>query len=630
MKRPIRQLLSLITVGLLLEAAGSALAQQATTSPPLSPLSYGGLTGSGAETRLVTDIFLGKNVVGPYLLTWRGIEPGSEVVMRDAKRLIRDADYRLDSTAGVLIFTTPLRAQQIARVDYRCVPGKAVANFGAAAAPMQFNLFEGGSGALTFNALYRPEVVGPANTKMATGGRMLLGFGGNAKLAPQSSLTSRLFLDTHGGNLLDRSGVQIGEKTVTRFGQFSAGFTRGGSGFLAEPETGILRGKQIIEAAGSLNPIHGIQASASFRQMTDLPAQGKGTTVTTLGQRLAGTLGAVTRFLATRTQTLTETPDGPTMERVVDRLQIDQPLGTRTQATAVLERSETTTGDGGQVAQTGTLTLRAQPSDRLAVQGSFQNRLLPSGAEDATNLRIEAEPTRQVRLTALLGERYRQSGALHSREATVEYAPGARLTLSGVLQLRAEGNREAFTGGLKAAARPTKYLEVSGGFKQRDATVDGVPDPNAPDTYNVNLALRLFGGGMRLTGGYADNPEDDKGLITRARSHRLGLQSTWGRLDLSGDYSLQDEHLTNRASAILDLRVGWRFAPTTQLITGYHGTRTQESSLFATDTYSLRLMHRAGTLLDVILGTFVTTYSKNGLIQPDSDYRAEAKIGIRF
>jgi len=604
------------------------MAQQATTASPLAPQNDGGFATGSVTARLVTDVFFGKNVVGPYLLSWKGIEPGSEVVTRGAQRLVRNTDYHLDATAGVLIFTAPLRNREIARVDYRCTPGKAQANTGAAAAPMQFNLFERGGGALTFNALYRPDTLGPANAAAPASGLMLLGFSGNARLTPQSGLTGRLFLDARGGNLWDRSALQITEKSVTNFGQFSAGFSRGGSGFLAGQETGIAAGKQIVEAAGSLNPIYGIQASASFRQTTDLPEQGRGAIVTVLGQRLAGTLGATTRFQATRALTTTETLDSPTVERVTDRLQIDQKLGDRTQATALFERTETTAENSGQVAQTSGLTIRSQPTNSVSLQGSFQNRLLPSGAEDSASVRVEAEATRQIKLTALLGERYRQKDTLHSREALVEYRPGAQFSLTGSLLVRSEGPGKSFAGGLRATARPGKYLEISGGFKEREASGAGA-DSDAPDTYNMNLSLRLFGGGVRLTGGYADNPEDEKGMIARARSQSVGVQSTWGRLDVSGDYALQDEYLTSRTSAVLDLRVGWRFAPTTQLATGFRETRTREQSLLSSDTYSFSLTHRVGSLLDIILRGLMTTYEKDGLFQP-TEYRAEAKLGIRF
>src|SRR2546430_725046 len=42
----------------------------------------------------VADVFIGRNTVGPYLLSWRGIETGSESVTRGGQILQRDADYK--------------------------------------------------------------------------------------------------------------------------------------------------------------------------------------------------------------------------------------------------------------------------------------------------------------------------------------------------------------------------------------------------------------------------------------------------------------------------------------------------------------------------------------------------------
>src|SRR5437588_5685324 len=78
----------------------------------------------------VTDMFIGKNTVGPYMLSWKAVESDGFTVSRGIQRLVNGVDYRLDAANGVLTFTNPLRPNQIARVDYRTIPGKALANTG--------------------------------------------------------------------------------------------------------------------------------------------------------------------------------------------------------------------------------------------------------------------------------------------------------------------------------------------------------------------------------------------------------------------------------------------------------------------------------------------------------------------
>src|SRR5437016_6265103 len=74
-------------------ACGPVGAQQAVSFA--SPSAQGGPT-IFAQAVSVSDVFLGRNTVGPYLLTWKNVEAGSEAVSRGSRRLARDVDYRLD------------------------------------------------------------------------------------------------------------------------------------------------------------------------------------------------------------------------------------------------------------------------------------------------------------------------------------------------------------------------------------------------------------------------------------------------------------------------------------------------------------------------------------------------------
>ena len=90
-----------------------------------------------SQGQLVTDIFLGRNVVGPYILSWAHIETGSEIVLRGALRLAPNLDYKLDPNTGSLIFMQPLKAREIVRVDFRSIPGKSTQNGAAAIQPIR-------------------------------------------------------------------------------------------------------------------------------------------------------------------------------------------------------------------------------------------------------------------------------------------------------------------------------------------------------------------------------------------------------------------------------------------------------------------------------------------------------------
>ncbi|HXG23279.1 MAG TPA: hypothetical protein VNJ09_01895, partial [Chthonomonadales bacterium] len=579
----------------------------------------------------VSDIFLGRNTVGPYMLSWKGVEPRSEAVYRAAQRLTPEVDYRLDPATGTLVFTNPLTARDIVRVDYRYIPGKAVPNNAQAILPLQFNLLGGSNGALTLDAVYRPAYARPIGAKTEPdSGLMLLGLSGNTQWTSGSTLTGKLYLDSRGGDLSRRGAIQLVEESKTPFGQFNVGFTHSGAGFQAGKELGLPVGREVLEAAGTLNPIYGVQASVSFTRATELPEKGQGAVVTTLRQRLAGPIGASTRFQLTRTEITTDTPEQTGSTRIVDRAQIDQKIDAHTQATAIVERTETEIGNEGKVTQTNPLSIRSQPIEQITLSGSFQNRLQPNGVEDTQTIRIEATPSERVKLSALLGERYNRQNALHRREASIEYIPSKGFTLSSSVLYQSEGSRELLSQGVYASAQPGKFLEVTGGVRLRNETGSGVSEPGAPDSYDVRIGVGLPNRTLWLTGGLVQNPENDKGLVMHARSRSIGLQSNWGQFSLKGSYALQDEYLEARSRTILDVTFVWRPTRMTQIITGFREDETQDSGLFSTETYSLSLSHRIGSVFDFILTGSMTTRTKDRMLHPDPDYKAEAKLGIRF
>jgi hypothetical protein len=614
----------------------SALAQQASViGKPAGEGLVSPARELGDGPRSFTDIFLGRNVVGPYLLSWKGIEPESETISRGAKRLVRGVDYQLDLKTGALTFSSPLKMREIARVDYRITPGKAIANASAPPLPIQFGLFQRGGSALTFNALYRPDTVAPLDSKSGgTGairsGLMLLGFNGNFQMGRDSSLAGQLLLDGSGGNLFERSAVQFREQSKYRYGQFTASYTRAGAEFKASQETGINAGREIIEASGSLNAVRGIQATASFMQTTDLPIEGKGQVVTVLGMRVNGRLGAATRVQYSRTETETTVPDGFASTRWLNRFQLDQAVNRATLATALFESNVLQTEDSHTILQTSSLSVRSQVSDRVSVSGSYQNRLSASGAEDTASLRLEATPTQTLRISAQSADRYTLKGTRRTRGALLEYTPFPLLSVSSGLEYRADSGNEDITRSFFASARPLPTLEVAGGLRQRESLHRGVPDPNAPDSYDVRLTWGLNRNRIRLTGAYANDPEDDKGAIMRLHRQSIGLQSTLGNIELGGGYSLEEEYLTARTSEILDLRLGWRFGRATSLNASYRSAWTREQNLMGSDTYSLIFAHRIGSLFDLMFSGSMTNYLKNGLLLPNQEYRAEARLGIRF
>jgi len=82
-----------------------------TGSQSQTPAALPVSVSSAQSFRVVTDVFVGRNTVGPYVLSWRGFDTGSEQVTRSGQLLQANIDYKLDPATGVLTFTAPLKSQ---------------------------------------------------------------------------------------------------------------------------------------------------------------------------------------------------------------------------------------------------------------------------------------------------------------------------------------------------------------------------------------------------------------------------------------------------------------------------------------------------------------------------------------
>ncbi|MEP6754026.1 MAG: hypothetical protein ABJA67_00880, partial [Chthonomonadales bacterium] len=616
----IRTQLSIVL--LLAGASATTLGQTNANVPVIGP--------SLSTGQLVSDIFLGRNVVGPYILSWAKIEPGSEMIFRGATRLTSNVDYKLDPNTGSLVFTSPLKTRDIVRVDFRCIPGQSKQNSAAAIQPIQFNLLDMAAGALSFNAYVRPDAAALGAQTASNPASLLLGLQGATKLAAGSNFTSRIYLDTRGGSLTDRTGLQLMEKSAHRYGTFSMGFTRAGAGFKPVDDAVTTAGKQTLDIQGALKPIHGIAASASFVQNHELPSAGKGNIVTALTEKLGGTLGSTTRFQAIHSQTVTNASDGSNAIKTASRLQIDQKVGAKTNVTALVDQSAQDGTAGHVLNKSTSLAVKSQPTENVSVLGTFKNSLLATGNEDSSSIKVEAAATKQLKLSALMGDRFTKDAVVRSREANLNYALSPAFTVATSLKLLGDGKTDSFAKGVSATAKPTKFVEVAGGIKLRDAWTQGIPDPTAMDTYDAKLTFGLPNKVIRLSAGFTDNPEDDKGLVTRARNRSLTLQSTVGVVVFSGGYTSQEQVLTLQTCQIVDLKMGLKLGKYTQVTTGFKEAQTIDTGLLSINTYSLNLTHRFGSIFDFAVGGSVITTERNGLLQPNPDYRAEAKVGIKF
>lgn len=576
-----------------------------------------------------TDVFVGRGVAGPYLLTWRNIEAGSETVLRNGARVTRGVDYDLNETAGVLSFRSALTARDIARVDYLYLPGKAAVNSSIVAIPFGFRLLDDPRGALSMNAVFRPDLAGKPGSSTPALSAVQLGFEGTYRAGTTSEFGGKLALDTRFGNLTERTGLLLSEKSAFRGGKFDVTLSMAGAEFGLADQTGIAAGKQSLQANLELTSVRSLKATLGYGQTTDLTPAGNGSTVTTVAEKLVGALDKDTRLQAVHTTTQAETPGSGATSRETARLQVDRRLDRRTDLTALLDWSEASGPGGPSVTQSTALDLRARPTTWLSVAGTYRNRLSPGGAEDYGRLQLAAQPSRRMKIDATLADRLGVGGGLHTREATVEYIPAGNLSLSGGIALRSEADQEFAAHSLGATWRPGLF-EFGAGMRFREASAAGQPRSDALDSYDLRVAVRLRRAPLRLTGTWAENPEDGQGTVQRLVREGMGLKTTLGRVDLMGDYLREYDPLGARIGETLSWQLAYSLRKGTRLTGEVRDTRSRDATAASTDTYTLALTHQVGSAIDLTLSAGLTQRMADGVMQPDSEYRAETKLRLRF
>lgn len=585
---------------------------------------------AAAATALpATDVFVGRGVVGPYFLAWRNIEPASETVLRNGVRLVRGDDYDLNETVGVLTFRAALTSRDIARIDYRYLPGKASVNSSVVAIPFGFRLLDDPRGALSLSAVFRPDLAPKQGAPASGPSAMQLGFDGSYRAGKTSEFSGKLALDARFGDLAARSGFLLRDQTAFRGGKIDLSLTRAGSEFALTDQTGIAAGKQTLQGVLDLTPLPSWRTSLAYSQTTDLPASGAGATVTTLTQKVTGTVDARTRLQASHTSIATASPGAPPSSSETSRVQVDRTLDARTGVTALFSRSETDGPAGVSIVQSQSLDLRSRPATWLSIAGRYQNRLTPDGAEDLGQFQLAAQAGRRARVSASMADKLAAAGGLHTREASLEYAPAGNLTLTSGFALRSEGTQESSTQSLGATWKPGT-LEIGGNVRLREAAVGGRPQPDAPDTYDVRLAVGLGRTPLRLTGSWAENPEDAGGSVQRVTRQGMGIRTTLGRLDLSSDYLRQFDPLGQRTEETLRWQLAYSLRKGTRITGEYSDSVSRDTAQAASDSLTLALTHQVGSAIDLTLCAGYTRHAIDGLLQPDSEYRAETKLRLRF
>jgi len=247
------------------------------------------------------------------------------------------------------------------------------------------------------------------------------------------------------------------------------------------------------------------------------------------------------------------------------------------------------------------------------------------GPEEFCGIRVETSPIQSVKLSGAFGQKETPAAREINREARVEVSPFEHTKLGGgVKEMKSNGAVVSRVTDVSASTKPVGFLELSGAYRLRKFLEED-------DLDSLNLALALDAGSlMRLTGAYTSNPEDKYGAVQRLNSQSIGLRSDLGRLRLKSAFTRRDEYLAGKRSEGIELGLDYRLSSDSLLTTSYSAREYREASALATEIYALGYTHRIGSRLDLYLGGKMMRENDQAALGDETEYQAEARLGIKF
>ncbi len=543
-----------------------------------------------ADTPPVQDIFIGSGTPGPFALRWSGVEANTESVSVNGQTQLRGIDYALDSTAGTVTFTHDLPASAAVSVTYTIIPGLSQRSGSGQTIPLSVDLLRSRSGYLSLDALGKQNADVPGNLTLGVG----LGWLGSGS----SQFSSRFVYTpqrTGDASHADRTGLLLsGTAQAGQWGQFSLGFSRAGAGLDPSTDSSFQIGRQVLTLGGMLTPSKAIQAQLSFSR----------------SDPMTGTDDAATNS----SLALTVTPSG------------------KTKVSANLTQANS--GAGG-TTQAVALSVDSQATRTLAVSAAFQDQNLPGMASDsqAINLKTVLTPSNTYSVQTSADQSRLGAATTDQQSVTLSLTPQSAVQLQAGFALRQKSTdssaaplatSEATVGG---TLRPLPMLEVSGTYKSRLAPGTDTNPSDLLDTSTAQVAFAPFKT-IKLTGTYAQNPDDGGDTLQRVARRGVGLETTFGALALSGgcDWSRTDD--MPDAQQTIHAALGLRFSAATQLSVGYQAEQNRlDPAVPLATAYTLGFTHSLGDRFSFRLDG---KRQQAGTSAAPPDYKATASLGMKF
>jgi len=562
------------------------------------------------------DVIAGSGNAGPYLLSWAGIESGSETVSLAGQNLLRVLDYTIDYGAGKITFASPLRPGEMARVTYRPLPTGKPQNTGAT---IPFSMPMGSLLGADVKMNYLLQ--GGGNTDQS----LILGMeaGRSGRLGEVSS--SLLISQVQGAQAREATrafGFKLAGKTTFHRGLVQASLLRAEEGFAGGQGLGLTAGAQVLNLAGQYQVNRAVKATTSFTRQDDVTGKtGNNNQAWSLATRYQPdrTLSAGVSFTRKEAEAGGLTSD--TRTSVYD-LALALP---RWPSLSASRTSTLTMPEGGAASETIT--------DRLALNAlvgsvttTASHQVVHSAGVANSTTSVNLGTPLIARLVSLKAAYSQSDGQTSARAASAALAitPGGGTQIEAVVGQDRRPGQEVDLAGVSATVKPVSQVSLAAGYKRRDYGTSALETTTASATFTPVPKVKV-------ATEYAENPEDATGQPVHARQAKVGLSTQMGDLGLGGSYGQRVDATglaTRQGEVNLSLALGAR----QRLYSAYQTSDSLQPTLAVdTKTYRLGFSHNAGSTFSLSLEAQLLQYRENDLLlRGRSERRAEAKLNARF
>ena len=326
--------------------------------------------GTGAQ--MISDVLIGHNNMGPYMLTWTNIDAGSVRVILDGRTLKQGDDYGLDQVNGIMSFTASVPTDAIVHVSYNTT-ALVQACSGQVSIPVSVDLLQDQDTSLKVTGLYAQN-----DPKDPNSSKMVIGLGGDQKWS-SSSITTQFMLsqssssnaNAQQGNPLDNAAMKVGGNTQLGALKLSGSFTDGGIDFAGAKEMGV--------DAGSSRPIcrcvlpnKMLQASATHTSTLGTGGAAAGTSTVADQQSVIVAPTDTTKLSLVHLTNETNTAILSYRHfSGVERRESDSEIGTSASAAISMQDTTTTTGNTTAQQQTVGVGISAKPVDQVKLDAKY-------------------------------------------------------------------------------------------------------------------------------------------------------------------------------------------------------------------------------------------------------------------